>query len=141
MEKTADPAAREIGIRIARRRETLGMTQSAISHQLRLLKQARLVSGRIYVSTLWTSELLSPSGNAFEHSMSDNAVFLPIDQRYGDDDIAFMKSIVLNMKDAVRIDFEKVLESYTMAQEDPFEHFMILCTSNTYVMLYWSTTA
>lgn len=58
-----------------------------------------------------------------------------------DDDIAFMKSIVLNMKDAVRIDFEKVLESYTMAQEDPFEHFMILCTSNTYVMLYWNTTA
>ena len=52
--------------------------------------KARLVSGRIYVSTLWTSELLSQSGNAFEHSMSDNAVFLPIDQRYGDDDIAFM---------------------------------------------------
>ena len=26
--------------------ETLGMTQSAISHQLRLLKQARLVNGR-----------------------------------------------------------------------------------------------
>ena len=26
--------------------ETLGMTQSAVSHQLRLLKQARLVNGR-----------------------------------------------------------------------------------------------
>ncbi len=26
--------------------ETLGMTQSAVSHQLRLLKQARLVAGR-----------------------------------------------------------------------------------------------
>ena len=61
--------------------------------------------------------------------------------RANDDDIAFMKSIVLNMKDAVKIDLEKVSESYTMAEEDPFEHIMILCTENNYVMLYWNTTA
>ena len=52
-----------------------------------------------------------------------------------------MKSIVLNMKDAVQIDFEEVLESYTMEDEDPCEHIMILCTANEYFMLYWDTTA
>ncbi|MCR5012013.1 MAG: hypothetical protein K6A72_06690 [Lachnospiraceae bacterium] len=52
-----------------------------------------------------------------------------------------MKSIILNMKDAVKIDFEEVLESYTIEQEDPFEHIMILCTANDYYMLYWNTTA
>ena len=52
-----------------------------------------------------------------------------------------MKSIILNMKDAVKIDFEEVLESYTMEQEDLFEHIMILCTANDYYMLYWNTTA
>ncbi len=58
-----------------------------------------------------------------------------------DDDISFMKSIVLNMKDAVKIDYEEVLESYTMSPEDQFEHIMILCTANEYIMLYWNTTA
>ncbi len=58
-----------------------------------------------------------------------------------DDDTAFMKSIVLNMKDAVQIDFEEVLESYTMEDEDPCEHIMILCSANEYFMLYWDTTA
>ena len=58
-----------------------------------------------------------------------------------DDDIGFMKSIVLNMKDAVKIDFEEVLESYTMEPEDMFEYIMIWCTANNYYMLYWNTTA
>ncbi len=58
-----------------------------------------------------------------------------------DDDTDFMKSIVLNMKDAVQIDFEEVLESYTMEPEDMFEHIMIGCTANNYYMLYWNTTA
>ena len=58
-----------------------------------------------------------------------------------DDDISFMKSIILNMKDAVKIDFEEVLESYTMSPEEQFEHIMILCTVNEYIMLYWNTTA
>ena len=40
MDKTADPAAREIGIRIARRREALGMTQSALSIQADVTYQA-----------------------------------------------------------------------------------------------------
>ena len=75
--------------------------------------------------------------------------FTIIDENYrekaftesSDEDSVFMKSIVLNMKDAVKIDFEEVLESYTMEQEDPFEHIMILCTANDYYMLYWNTTA
>ena len=58
-----------------------------------------------------------------------------------DDDTDFMKSIVLNMKDTVKIDFEEVVESYTVEPEDMFVHIMILCTANNYYMLYWNTTA
>lgn len=58
-----------------------------------------------------------------------------------DDDISFMKSIISNMERAVRFDFEKVVEFYTMKPEDSFEHMMIFVTENNYLMLYWNTTA
>ena len=82
-----------------------------------------------------------------EQLIADNCTL--IDESYrenefiksNDDDIIFMKSIISNMKDAVKIDFEEVLESYTMSHEEQFEHIMILCTANEYIMLYWNTTA
>ncbi len=87
-------------------------------------------------------------GQASMEQLMDNK-FTIIDETYkenafvrsNDGDIDFMKSIILNMKDAVKIDFEEVLESYTMEDEDAFEHIMILCTANNYIMLYWNTTA
>lgn len=57
----------------------------------------QLVNERIYVPTLWNSELLSQEGTAFERSMSRNAVFLPVDQRYGDEDTAFLVRTVEDM--------------------------------------------
>ena len=56
--------------------------------------KTRLVREKIYVPTLWNGEMLRREGNAFELDMSDNAVFLPIDQRYGETDLAFLISTV-----------------------------------------------
>lgn len=50
----------------------------------------KLIQDRIYVPTLWEGEDLLKEGNTFERDMSRNAVFLPMDQRYGEDDIAYI---------------------------------------------------
>lgn len=50
----------------------------------------QLIQNQIFVPTLWKSGELTESGNAFERNMSDNAVFLPIDQRYDDHDIGYI---------------------------------------------------
>lgn len=51
--------------------EILGMNQSAISHQLRVLKQARLVkyrrSGKTIFYSLADSHIISIFGQAYEH--------------------------------------------------------------------------
>ncbi len=63
----------------------------------RLVKQ-KLVDEKIYVSTLWSGSDLKENGNDFEFFMMSDAVFLPMDQRYDEED---MKYIVSRVKSAV----------------------------------------
>ena len=53
---------------------------------------------KIFVSTLWKGKELLKKGNEFEINMSDNAVFLPIDQRYDEEDMRFLANTVLEMR-------------------------------------------
>lgn len=57
-----------------------------------------LVKKKIFVSTLWKGKELLEQGNKFEINMSDNAVFLPIDQRYDIEDMKFLASTVLEIR-------------------------------------------
>lgn len=41
---------------------------------------------------------ITEKGNEFEINMSDNAVFLPIDQRYDEEDMRFLANTVLEMR-------------------------------------------
>ena len=61
------------------------------------LKQ-ELVESRIYVPTLWKSKALSEKGNAVERDLSENAVFLPLDQRYNADDIRFITALIEDLQ-------------------------------------------
>ena len=54
----------------------------------------QLVSNRIYVPTLWSGDDLLRNGNQFELSISENGVFLPIDQRYSPDDMAYISGCI-----------------------------------------------
>lgn len=54
----------------------------------------RLIEERIFVSTLWNGKDLLDNGNAFELNMSENAVFLPIDQRYDTEDMNYIAAEV-----------------------------------------------
>ncbi len=56
-----------------------------------------LIADKIFVSTLWSGEDLKEKGNTFEINMMNNAVFLPIDQRYDYED---MKYIVKKINDS-----------------------------------------
>ena len=58
----------------------------------------KLIEKKIYVPTLWRGEDLMRDGNAFELSMSDDAVFLPVDQRYDDDDMNYIADTVLSLR-------------------------------------------
>ena len=49
-----------------------------------------LVKDKIFVSTLWAGHDLLQHGNTFELNMSENAVFLPIDQRYDQEDMSYI---------------------------------------------------
>lgn len=49
-----------------------------------------LVSRKIYVPTLWLGEDLMRNGNDFELLMSNDAIFLPIDQRYDINDMIYI---------------------------------------------------
>lgn len=53
-----------------------------------------LVEDKIFVSTLWSGQDLKDNGNDFEIDMMENAVFLPIDQRYGSEDMEYIISCV-----------------------------------------------
>ncbi len=57
----------------------------------------KLVEDRIFVSTLWSGEDLLINGNEFELHMSEDAVFLPIDQRYDDSDIRYIMGRVAEL--------------------------------------------
>lgn len=50
----------------------------------------KLIEDRIFVSTLWLSEDLLNNGNAFELDMSRHCVFLPMDQRYDEQDMGYI---------------------------------------------------
>lgn len=57
-----------------------------------------LVKNKIFVSTLWNGKDLMDNANDFERNMSDNAVFLPIDQRYDIDDMRYLAETVLEIR-------------------------------------------
>lgn len=49
-----------------------------------------LIESKIYVSTLWSGDNLKEHGNEFELRMTNDCVFLPMDQRYDSDDIQYI---------------------------------------------------
>lgn len=49
-----------------------------------------LIEKHIFVPTLWSGKDLQEYGNSFELRMMDNAVFLPMDQRYDADDMKYL---------------------------------------------------
>ncbi len=53
-----------------------------------------LIEQKIYVSTLWSGKELLEKGNSFELNMMNNAVFLPMDQRYNSEDMNYIIGIV-----------------------------------------------
>lgn len=79
----------------------LGLPESAAAYQFPLLQKGKgqtvkkiLVEEKIFVSTLWTGENLIKSGSEFELTMSRDAVFLPMDQRYDLADMMYIASKV-----------------------------------------------
>lgn len=61
----------------------------------RILKK-RLVEQKIYVPTLWNGRDLLKDGNGFELGMMEDALFLPVDQRYNMEDMKFIAKEVLS---------------------------------------------
>lgn len=58
------------------------------------------------------------------------------------EDVEFLKSnIDTNLKYPVMFDMEKITGIFTFEQEDTYEHMLILCTENNYMMLFWHTLA
>ncbi len=75
----------------------LSLPIKAVPYQfpLLLLQKGReikkqLIDNHIYVPTLWRGEELQKSGNEFELSMMNDCVFLPIDQRYNEEDMDYI---------------------------------------------------
>lgn len=64
-----------------------------ISGHGKVIKQ-KLIEEHIFVSTLWSGKDLIENGNAFELNMMENAIFLPIDQRYNVEDMEYIVSRV-----------------------------------------------
>lgn len=62
----------------------------------------RLVEDKIFVSTLWCGVDLLNNGNRFEQNMSENAIFLPIDQRYDEKDMEFIAFHLFEIMDAIK---------------------------------------
>lgn len=54
----------------------------------------RLVEQRIYVPTLWNGEDLKHNGNSNELEMMNCCIFLPVDQRYNQEDINHIISVM-----------------------------------------------
>ncbi len=54
----------------------------------------QLVANKIYVPTLWGQTLDSKFEGTLEYHLSKNTIFLPLDQRYDDDDIGYIIDIV-----------------------------------------------
>lgn len=58
----------------------------------------KLVENKIYVPTLWGDIDLPVTRNEFENEMSENCVFIPLDQRYNEND---MKYIIGKIKEFI----------------------------------------
>lgn len=71
-----------------------------LSSKGKMIKQ-QLVAEKIFVSTLWKGEDLLNSGNEFELNMSENAVFLTMDQRYGIDDMKYIANETLKFINSI----------------------------------------
>lgn len=56
-----------------------------------------LVKKKIYVPTLWEGEELKELGNESEHNMSTDCVFLPVDQRYREEDMEYIAQMVKSL--------------------------------------------
>jgi hypothetical protein len=54
----------------------------------------KLINNKIYVPTLWPNVLVDASENSFEHFITDNMIFLPIDQRYDKNDMEYMIDVL-----------------------------------------------
>lgn len=64
----------------------------------RVLKKC-LIENKVYVPTLWEGEDLKSNGNEYEIGMMNDCVFLPMDQRYSEED---MKNISLIIEKNIR---------------------------------------
>ena len=54
----------------------------------------KLIEEKIYVPTLWSHLLQEKFQNVFEYQLASDTLFLPLDQRYGKEDIEFIKHYV-----------------------------------------------
>lgn len=79
----------------------LGLPEKCAAYQFpflikevgRKIKKA-LIDNKIFVSTLWAGNDLLLNGNEFELCMSNDAVFLPVDQRYSEEDMKYIAYMV-----------------------------------------------
>ncbi|MBR2402442.1 MAG: hypothetical protein IKB01_06725, partial [Lachnospiraceae bacterium] len=53
-----------------------------------------LVEEKIYVPTLWGHIAENGDKNSWEYELAENTIFLPLDQRYGMDDITYIINCV-----------------------------------------------
>lgn len=71
------------------------LPKDAVKNGKRL--KAALVAEKIYVPTLWR-ELISPAyAGRREYHLSENTVFLPVDQRYGEEDMDYLAQRVKDL--------------------------------------------
>ena len=56
--------------------------------------KTKLIANKIYVPTLWRNALESAENGSFEHSLTNNLLALPIDQRYSIEDMQFILKII-----------------------------------------------
>lgn len=62
------------------------------------LMKKRLIESRIFVATYWPNVLKWCKKGEWEHSIARDACFLPIDQRYGKDDMMSILKIIKSLK-------------------------------------------
>ena len=53
-----------------------------------------LISNKIYVPTLWNGDDLLKHGNTFELFMFHDAVFIPVDQQYDENDMEYLAEFI-----------------------------------------------
>lgn len=64
-----------------------------IKEKGRALKKI-LIENKVFVSTLWTGEELKNNGNDYEIGMMKDCVFLPMDQRYSEEDMRYISGLI-----------------------------------------------